>query len=137
MSGRVVVTGAAGKLGRAVVTDLDEHGWDVVSADRVRQTNVVGQFVGADLTDYGQVLELLNGSVDEHVGAIDAVVNLAALQASGLMPNSATFKNNAVASWNVFNAARAAGVKNVVWASSETVLGLPFDVPPQYVPVDE
>jgi nucleoside-diphosphate-sugar epimerase len=25
----------------------------------------------------------------------------------------------------------------VVWASSETTLGLPFDVPPQYVPVDE
>jgi nucleoside-diphosphate-sugar epimerase len=25
----------------------------------------------------------------------------------------------------------------VVWASSETVLGLPFDVPPPYIPVDE
>jgi nucleoside-diphosphate-sugar epimerase len=137
VSGRVVVTGAAGKLGRAVVADLDEHGWDVVSVDRFRPTKVVGQFVAADLTDYGQVLELLNGSVDEHVGSIDALVHLAALPAPGLMPNSATFKNNAVASWNVFNAARAAGVKNVVWASSETVLGLPFDVPPPYVPVDE
>ncbi len=109
----------------------------MVSVDRVRPAQVVGQFVAADLTDYGQVLELLNGSVDEHLGAIDAVVHLAALPAPGLMPNSATFKNNAVASWNVFNAARAAGVRNVVWASSETVLGLPFDVPPPYVPVDE
>ena len=37
----------------------------------------------------------------------------------------------------MFAAARAAGIRNVVWASSETVLGLPFDVPPPYIPVDE
>ena len=29
------------------------------------------------------------------------------------------------------------GIRNVVWASSETVLGLPFDEPPPYLPVDE
>src|SRR4029450_5691176 len=39
--------------------------------------------------------------------------------------------------YNVFAAARAARIKNVVWASSETVLGLPFTVPPPYIPVDE
>jgi UDP-glucose 4-epimerase len=37
----------------------------------------------------------------------------------------------------VFSAARLAGIRNVVWASSETVLGLPFDSPPPYIPVDE
>jgi nucleoside-diphosphate-sugar epimerase len=37
----------------------------------------------------------------------------------------------------VFSAAKLAGVRNVVWASSETVLGLPFDTPPPYLPVDE
>jgi len=37
----------------------------------------------------------------------------------------------------VFEAARQLGIKNVVWASSETVLGLPFDTPPPYVPIDE
>jgi nucleoside-diphosphate-sugar epimerase len=37
----------------------------------------------------------------------------------------------------VFEAARRLGVKNVVWASSETVLGLPFASPPPYAPVDE
>lgn len=37
----------------------------------------------------------------------------------------------------MFTAARVAGVKKIVWASSETVLGLPFDTPPPYVPVDE
>jgi UDP-glucose 4-epimerase len=37
----------------------------------------------------------------------------------------------------VFTAARRLGIKNIVWASSETVLGLPFDEPPPYLPVDE
>jgi nucleoside-diphosphate-sugar epimerase len=37
----------------------------------------------------------------------------------------------------VFEAARRLGIKNIVWASSETVLGLPFEAPPPYVPVDE
>jgi nucleoside-diphosphate-sugar epimerase len=137
MTGRVAVTGAAGKLGRAVVEHLAAHGWDVVSVDRVRPAGATGEFVAADLTDYGQVLEILTGRVDEHAGALDAVVHLAAMPAPGLVTNSATFSNNATASWNVFNAARAAGIRNVVWASSETVLGLPFDVPPPYVPVDE
>jgi nucleoside-diphosphate-sugar epimerase len=41
------------------------------------------------------------------------------------------------ATYNVFEAARLAGIKTVVFASSETVLGLPFDTPPPYAPVDE
>ena len=135
--GRVAVTGAAGKLGRAVVAHLRASGWDVLSVDRVRPASGGGEFLVVDLTDYGQVLEVLTGRVDEHVGPVDAVVHLAAIPAPGLLPNSATFANNAPASWNVFNAARAAGIRNVVWASSETVLGLPFDMPPPYVPVDE
>ncbi len=40
-------------------------------------------------------------------------------------------------SFNVASAARRAGIKNIVWASSETVLGLPFDTAPPYIPVDE
>jgi nucleoside-diphosphate-sugar epimerase len=48
-----------------------------------------------------------------------------------------TFMNNIGCTWNAFSAARRAGVINIVWASSETVLGLPFDTPPPYIPVDE
>ena len=133
MTGRVVVTGAAGKLGRAVVVDLAEHGYD----DQVPVPGWTWNSVRADLTDYGQVLEILTGRVDERGPAADAVVHLAAVPAPGLIPNSATFANNAPATWNVFHAARAAGIRKVVWASSETVLGLPFDTPPPYAPVDE
>ena len=39
--------------------------------------------------------------------------------------------------FNVFQAAAALKLSRVVWASSETTLGLPFDTPPRYAPVDE
>ena len=39
--------------------------------------------------------------------------------------------------FNVLHAATRLGIDKVVMASSETVLGLPFETPPPYVPVDE
>jgi nucleoside-diphosphate-sugar epimerase len=39
--------------------------------------------------------------------------------------------------FNIFQAAASLDLSRVVWASSETTLGLPFDVPPRYAPVDE
>jgi len=136
---RVVVTGAAGKLGRAVVRDLVENGYGVLALDRVAPVlpGVDFSFVRTDLTDHGQVVEAVTGRVDERGGPFDAVVHLAAVPAPGLVPNATTFANNVPSTWNVFDAARAAGITSVVWASSETVLGLPFDAPPPYAPLDE
>jgi nucleoside-diphosphate-sugar epimerase len=48
-----------------------------------------------------------------------------------------TFHNNTLSTYNVFQAARRAGIKRLVYASSETLLGLPFDIDPPYIPVDE
>ncbi|WP_433550180.1 NAD-dependent epimerase/dehydratase family protein [Micromonospora zamorensis] len=137
---RVVVTGATGKLGRAVVAHLRAVGVDVLAVDRVGgrdPRDIDGEFLQVDLTDYGQVVEAFTGGADEHAGGVDGVVHLAAVPAPGLMSNATTFANNSAATYNVFAAARAAGIKRVVWASSETVLGLPFDTPPPYAPVDE
>ena len=66
-------------------------------------------------------------------------MHLAAIPAQGLRANSATFTNNATTTWNVFTAAHTAGIGRIVWASSETLLGLPFTAehPPPYAPVDE
>jgi nucleoside-diphosphate-sugar epimerase len=136
---RALVTGAHGKLGRAVVAHLREVGVDVLAVDRSSggdPRDVEGEFLTVDLTDYGQVLEAVTGTTDEHE-AVDAVVHLAAVPAPGLVTNAATFANNSAATYNVFAACRAAGIRRVVWASSETVLGLPFDTPPPYAPVDE
>ncbi len=133
---RVAVTGSSGKLGRAVVTELVEHDWEVVALDRVRSARDDVPSSVVDLTDFGQAFEAVSGIDDRHDG-VDALVHLAAIPAPGLLANAATFANNIVASYNVYTAAIRAGVRKIVWASSETVLGLPFDEPPPYVPVDE
>ena len=87
---RVAVTGGSGKLGRAVVAHLLDHGWDVVTLDRVPASPQRGDFVQVDLTDYGQAADALS-VVDRHYG-IDALVHLAAIPAPGLTTNSATFR---------------------------------------------
>jgi len=81
-------------------------------------------------------VDVFLGLEDRHAG-FDAVVHLAAIPAPGHAPDAATFENNMQCTYNVFQAARRAGIKKIVYASSETVLGLPFDVDPPYIPVDE
>ncbi len=133
----VAVTGSSGKLGRHVVAHLAEHGHRVIALDRVPDpASRAAAFVRVDLTDFGQVSEALTHVDDVHDG-VDAVVHLAAIPAPGLTTNAATFSNNITATYNVFAAARRAGIRSIVWASSETVLGLPFETPPPYIPVDE
>ncbi|MBV9637763.1 MAG: NAD(P)-dependent oxidoreductase [Methylobacteriaceae bacterium] len=133
---RIVVTGGSGKVGRACVADLADHGHEVVNLDAVPPRQAAGSFTQIDLTDFGEVMEGLS-QIDGRYRGVDALVHLAAVPAPGLRANSVTFKNNTAASYNVFEAARRLGIKNIVFASSETVLGLPFDVPPPYAPVDE
>ena len=133
---KVIVTGGSGKLGRAVLKDLVANGYQVLNLDQTMPREPVCPTVRVDLRDFGEVVAALDG-VDEHRGPFDAVVHLAAIPAPGLFANARTFANNVPATYNVFEAARIAGIKIVVFASSETVLGLPFETPPPYVPVDE
>ena len=126
---RIVVTGGSGKAGRWVVRDLRAAGHDVLNVDAVHDGADHGQTVLADLTDLGQCHEVVAGA--------DAVVHLAAIPAPDIKPAGETFRNNALSTYNIFAAAADRGVGRVVWASSETVLGLPFDDPPAYAPIDE
>jgi nucleoside-diphosphate-sugar epimerase len=131
---RIAVTGGSGKLGRSVVRRLVDDGHEVVNLDRVGERG--SGTVLIDLTDYGQVADAIAG-VDGHHRGLDAVVHLAAVPAPGILPDVATFHHNMLATYNLFQAARRAGIRRIVYASSETVLGLPFDTDPPYVPVDE
>ncbi|HYN96387.1 MAG TPA: NAD(P)-dependent oxidoreductase [Pilimelia sp.] len=127
---RVCVTGASGKAGRAAVAELLAHGHDVLATDAAPAPADLGApLLLADLTDYGQAVEVLAG--------VDAVVHLANVPAPGIRPPAVTFTANTAMNSNVFLAAAQLRLRRVVWASSETTLGLPFDVPPRYAPVDE
>lgn len=130
MMKRIVVTGSSGKAGRAVVRDLVDHGYQVLGVDRVAAAEPACAQIRADLTDLGQAFEVLRQA--------DAVVHLAAIPAPGLQSDALTFRINMVSTYNVFSAAATLGLQRVVWASSETTLGLPFDrEQPAYAPIDE
>ena len=96
----------------------------------------VCRFTRIDFTDYGQTVEALT-SIDGGYSGVDAVVHLAAIPGPSQAANAATFANNITSTYNVFSAARHAGIRNIVWASSETLLGIPFETRPPYLPVDE
>ena len=138
--GRICVTGATGKAGLATVLHLREQGHEVVATDiALSGDDVAAGVLAADLTDYGQATEVLRG--------IDAVVHLANIPAPGRSTPAVTFHANVAMNFNIFHAAAALGLSKVVWASSETTLGLPFGHGPEqspgapgelrYAPVDE
>lgn len=126
---RIVVTGGTGKGGKWVVRELREAGHDVLNVDWRHDGSPHGQCLVADLTDLGQALDGLSGA--------EAIVHFAAIPAPELRPEGETFRINAMSTYNVFAAAEMHRVQRVVWASSETVLGLPFDTPPAFAPIDE
>lgn len=124
-------------VGGAVVGELLDHGHRVVATDVVPHPATLPaqwsrpdfQYTRADLTDYGDVVEVLTGA--------DAVVHIANIPAPTLVPPARTLAANTTMNGNVFLAAATLGLRRVVYASSETTLGLEFDVPPRYVPLDE
>src|SRR3954469_13251810 len=132
---KIAVTGGSGKAGRAVVRDLLEHGHDVLNVDLVPSPEDAAPFLPADLTDYGQTLEALSGA--EVLPGVEAVVHLAAIPAPDRATPDVVFRTNITSTHTVFSAAARLGLRRVVWASSETTLGLPFDRPPEFAPVDE
>jgi nucleoside-diphosphate-sugar epimerase len=128
---RVLVTGAAGRLGSAVLRLLAAQGVAVVGIDR---------------TDPGGVETFLTGSVDdvdlvaEAVVGVDAVIHLAAIPRPTLGAPEEVYVNNVAATFVVLDQAARAGVRRAVIASSLSITGLPFSprpAVPDYVPVDE
>jgi nucleoside-diphosphate-sugar epimerase len=138
---KIAVTGGSGKAGRAVLRDLRDRGHDVLNVDVVSAPGLSSHpeddipFLRADVTDFGQALEALSGG--ETLPGIESVVHLAAIPSPAHATPDQVFRTNATSTHAVFAAAARLGLTRVVWASSETTLGLPFDTPPDYAPVDE
>ena len=127
---KVCVTGASGKAGQAVVRDLLAHGHGVVAVDVAAGPADLGvRVLQVDVTDYGQTVEALAGC--------EGVVHLANIPSGDISTPAHTFTVNTAMNSNIFLAAALLRLRRVVWASSETTLGLPFETPPRYAPIDE
>jgi nucleoside-diphosphate-sugar epimerase len=131
---RIAVTGSSGKLGRATAARLLADGHEVIGFD-LAGTAGPG-FTRVELRDYGQTLDALLGVTARHDG-VDALVHLAAIPVNGLVPDATTFHHNMAVSFNVLYGAHRAGIRTIVYASSITAMGFPFDEPPPYLPLDE
>ncbi len=126
----ILVTGGSGKVGRAAVANLREHGYSVLNADCNSDSDVPTMVL--DLLDLGQVYGAMEG--------VDAVVHLAAIPSPKGRTPEFVFQTNVMSTFNVLQAAAVLGVKKVVMASSLSLLGLAYAFRPvdlHYLPIDE
>ena len=136
MAKTIAVTGSTGSKGRGVgpvvVNALRDAGYRVLTLDIRAPETPDAEFRPVDLTDYGATFAALYGA--------EAVVHLAANAEPDVnhVDGAQRFHVNTLAAYNVFQAACAQKLDRVVWASSETVLGYPFDkVEPKELPVTD
>lgn len=129
---RVAVTGGSGKLGRTVIRDLIEHGYEVTCID-TRPPDVRNcTFIRATLTDAGEAYGVLKGT--------DALIHLAAIPSLSGFTHSHIYFNNVMSTYYMLEAAEALGMRRVVIGSSESAYGFfwaPRQFVPDYFPVDE
>ena len=127
---RVLVTGASGRVGRHVVDALvADH--EVTVLDLAPPVQDVA-FIEGNVLDLDTVRASTAGQ--------DAVIHLAAIDIGVPAEPEAYFGTNVMGTWNAVQAAREAGVRKVVLASSISAVGVGEmrpDFPPEYLPIDE
>lgn len=112
---RVVITGAAGAIGSTLRERLPSRFGNLLLTDRVRPADAPGDenWVLADVTDRPALDRLMQGAA--------AVVHLAGAAGTDL---ETLFRVNARGMFEVFEAARLAGVRRIVFASSNHAHGM-------------
>jgi nucleoside-diphosphate-sugar epimerase len=130
---RIIVTGAAGRLGRHVVARTLQAGHGVIAVDLpavVPAATADVEWRAADLTELDQVRAALSGA--------DAVVHLGALT-SPRHPEPEVYRTNVGGTYNVLVAAEEHGLRAVCVASSVNAIGGIYSADPRYdyFPVDE
>ncbi|HNT73674.1 MAG TPA: NAD(P)-dependent oxidoreductase [Anaerolineae bacterium] len=132
---KILVTGGMGEIGRPTVQWLLQHGHTVRVLDRRVDAPIPGaECYACDVTDYAALSSYMEG--------LEGVIHLAAYRHPSMAPGEEMFRVNVGGTFNVFQAAAAAGIKRVVCASSINALGYNFgvDFPAgqlRYFPIDE
>jgi nucleoside-diphosphate-sugar epimerase len=130
---KVLITGGAGKVGQWVVRELlNSKDYEITVLDRTPgpERGAVKYLVG-DVQDLGQVMEAIAGA--------EAVIHLAAIHNPNIATTTVTYQTNVVGTFNVHHAAFRLGVKRVVSASSNAIVGWSYGerFMPDYLPIDE
>ena len=128
----IVVTGAAGRLGRRVVQLLVDQGKEVLASDRLPADDLPTEFIRCELSDASAVTDLLRGA--------DAVVHMGAIPGPQRAEPRVIFENNVAGDFNVMMSAAELGLRRVVFSSSAFGMGWAHDgnaFVPLYLPLDE
>ncbi|BCJ39391.1 NAD-dependent epimerase [Actinoplanes ianthinogenes] len=132
MGDRVLVTGAAGLVGRAVLDLLAARGRPVTALVLDPVTDLpADRVVTGDARDPQVVAEALRD--------VDAVIHLAAIPHPDADPAEEVFGRNSLATFTVLDHAGRAGIRRAAIASSYAICGLPFARRPlrmPYLPID-
>ncbi len=130
---KVLVTGGAGSVGRAVVAHLLARGYGVRVIGRRPTTALTGvDYRSCDICDYAELRRQAAG--------VQAIVHLAALPHPYAGPAQQILQINCQGTMNVYQAAVEEGIERVVSASSINAFGYNFGIVPfelQYFPIDE
>ena len=111
---RVLITGAGGDVGRRITPLLKAAYRDVVLSDLKAPADTHGlPFIKAELSRIDEVAAAVKG--------IDGIVHLGGFSVEG--PWDTILNANIVGCYNLFETARAAGVKRIVFASSNHAVG--------------
>lgn len=116
---RVLVTGAAGRLGRVVAVRLHDAGYEVLATDIVEAVDTPYRFVRADLLDHRRASALLEG--------IDVLLHIGNLPGIGSVPPQVVFNQNVSMNSNMFQGAAESGVSQIVFASTLQLIGSHVD----------
>ncbi|GGF70351.1 Nucleoside-diphosphate-sugar epimerase [Mameliella alba] len=144
---RILFTGGSGKAGRHVVAYLLDQGHRVLNVDRVPLDLEGVDNRIADITDAGQVYDVMSSlaGLDElepgtGVPRFDAVVHFAAIPRILVTSDNECYRVNTLGTYNIIDAAVKFGIRKIVFASSETTYGVCFadgERKPDFLPVDE
>lgn len=119
MSQRVLVTGAAGRLGSRTASLLHQQGFTVTATDLAAAPNNEMTFIQADLLDPAAATALTEGA--------DAVVHFGNHPGLGGRRAQDVFNENVTMNENVFHAAAECGVKRLVFSSTLQLIGSHLD----------
>ena len=108
----VLVTGSAGRIGQATVRELVSRGHQVRGFDRMPSKGVADDVVG-NLTDFATVERAMRG--------VGTLIHLAATPDDADFPTE-LMPNNILGVYHILEAARLAGVKRMILASSGQVV---------------
>ncbi len=144
---RILFTGGSGKAGRHAIAYLLSKGHKVLNLDLAPLDMDGVPTRLADITDAGQVHDAMQsyadlGELEPGTGLprFDAVVHFAAVPRILIRTDNECFRINTMGTYNVIDAALKAGVRKVIFASSETTYGVCFadgERKPDYLPLDE